>query len=133
MSILPAFDNTALSELGDGAVLPGAETIAFSTDSFVVDPLFFPGGDIGKLSVCGTVNDIAMCGGVPRYLSCAFILEEGFPLKELERINNMNARVESAVTATVSNVEENLQNPQERYKICTFFIYLWNKRHRCVR
>lgn len=49
-------------------------------------PIFFPGGDIGKLSVCGTVNDIAVCGGVPRYLSCAFIIEEGFPLSSLEKI-----------------------------------------------
>ena len=84
--ILPALDNPALRQLGDGAILPGGEQLVFSTDSFVVSPLFFPGGDIGKLAVCGTVNDIAMCGGVPKYLSCAFILEEGFPLADLERI-----------------------------------------------
>ena len=84
--ILPALDNPALSELGDGAVLEGAEKLVFSTDSFVVDPIFFPGGDIGKLSVCGTVNDIAMCGGVPKFLSCSFLLEEGFPVKELEKV-----------------------------------------------
>ena len=84
--ILPALDNPALSELGDGAVLEGAETLVFSTDSFVVNPIFFPGGDIGKLSVCGTVNDIAMCGGVPKFLSCSFLLEEGFPVKELEKV-----------------------------------------------
>ena len=84
--ILPALDNPALSELGDGAVLEGAEKLVFSTDSFVVDPIFFPGGDIGKLSVCGTVNDIAMCGGVPKYLSCSFIIEEGFPVRELEKV-----------------------------------------------
>ncbi len=84
--ILPAFDNAALGELGDGAVLPGAVEIAFSTDSFVVDPLFFPGGDIGKLAVCGTVNDIAMCGAEPKFLSCALILEEGFPVETLERV-----------------------------------------------
>ena len=84
--IVPALDNPALRELGDGAVLDGAEKLVFSTDSFVVDPIFFPGGDIGKLSVCGTVNDIAMCGGTPKYLSCSFIMEEGFPLRELERI-----------------------------------------------
>ena len=75
-----------LNELGDGAILPGGERLVFSTDSFVVDPIFFPGGDIGKLSVCGTVNDIAVCGGVPRFLSCAFIIEEGMKLSELERI-----------------------------------------------
>ena len=84
--ILPALDNPTLGELGDGAVLEGAEKLVFSTDSFVVDPIFFPGGDIGKLSVCGTVNDIAMCGGAPKYLSCSFIIEEGFPLGELEKV-----------------------------------------------
>ena len=84
--ILPALDNPALSELGDGAVLEGAEKLVFSTDSFVVDPIFFPCGDIGKLSVCGTVNDIAMCGGVPKFLSCSFIIEEGFPVKALEKV-----------------------------------------------
>lgn len=85
-SILPALDNPALRRLGDGAVIPGAEELVFSTDSFVVDPVFFPGGDIGKLAVCGTVNDLAMCGGVPKYLSCALIIEEGFPLRDLERV-----------------------------------------------
>ena len=84
--ILPAFDNAVLSELGDGALLPGTEAIAFSTDSFVVDPLFFPGGDIGKLAVCGTVNDVAMCGAEPKFLSCALILEEGLPVEILERV-----------------------------------------------
>lgn len=84
--LLPAFDNAALNELGDGAVLPGAESIAFSTDSFVVDPIFFPGGDIGKLSICGTVNDLAMCGALPQYISCAFIIEEGLALSALERV-----------------------------------------------
>ena len=84
--ILPALDNPALGELGDGAVLEGAVKLVCSTDSFVVDPIFFPGGDIGKLSVCGTVNDIAMCGGVPKFLSCSFLLEEGFPVKELEKV-----------------------------------------------
>ena len=84
--ILPALNNPVLGELGDGAVLEGAEKLVFSTDSFVVDPIFFPGGDIGKLSVCGTVNDIAMCGGVLKFLSCSFLLEEGFPVKELEKV-----------------------------------------------
>ncbi len=85
-TIVPALENPALSELGDGAILPGGEKLVFSTDSFVVSPRFFPGGDIGKLSVCGTVNDLAMCGGEPKYLSCSFIIEEGLPLVELERI-----------------------------------------------
>ena len=95
--ILPALDNPALSELGDGAVLEGAEKLVFSTDSFVVDPIFFPGGDIGKLSVCGTVNDLSMCGAEPKYLSCSFIIEEGFPFSQLERIvASMAAQCEKA-------------------------------------
>ena len=84
--IVPAFSNPALNAMGDGAVLPGAGEIAFSTDSFVVNPIFFPGGDIGKLSVCGTVNDLAMCGAEPKYLSCAFIIEEGLESEELKKI-----------------------------------------------
>ena len=67
--VLPRLGNPALGELGDGAVLRGEGELVFSTDSFDVSPLFFPGGDIGKLAVCGTVNDIAMCGGEARYLS----------------------------------------------------------------
>ena len=84
--IVPALSNPALAALGDGAVVDGAARLAFSTDSFVVDPIFFPGGDIGKLSVCGTVNDLAMCGAEPKYLSCSFIIEEGLALSELEKI-----------------------------------------------
>lgn len=71
----------------DSAVLEaGGVRLAFTTDSFVVSPLFFPGGDIGKLAVCGTVNDLAMAGARPRWLSAAFILEEGFPLETLGRV-----------------------------------------------
>ena len=73
----------------DAAVLPApapGERLAFSTDSFVVTPHFFPGGDIGRLAVCGTVNDVATSGAVPRYLSCGFVLEEGFPIEDLKRI-----------------------------------------------
>lgn len=84
--LLPAFDNNALSGLGDGAVLNGNEKIIFSTDSFVVSPWKFPGGDIGRLSVCGTVNDLCMAGGTPRYLSLSFILEEGFSLNDFRSI-----------------------------------------------
>ena len=84
--IVPALSNPALAALGDGAVIEGAGKLAFSTDSFVIDPIFFPGGDIGKLSVCGTVNDIAMCGAEPKYLSCSFIIDEGMPLSDLEKI-----------------------------------------------
>ncbi len=84
--IVPVLSNKALAELGDGAVIDGADRLVYSTDSFVVSPYFFPGGDIGKLSVCGTVNDISMAGGEPKYLSLAFIIEEGFPTEHLQRI-----------------------------------------------
>ena len=85
--LVPAFANTALSQLGDGAVLPALEgPPVFSTDSFVVTPWRFPGGDIGKLAVCGTVNDLCMAGGEPKYLSFSLILEEGFPLGDLRAI-----------------------------------------------
>ena len=84
---LPAFQNDILPELRDSAVLNVDEgRLAFSTDSFVVQPLFFPGGNIGDLAINGTVNDIAMSGAIPLYLSCGFILEEGLPLAQLARI-----------------------------------------------
>ena len=78
--------NPVLARMEDSAVVPGAPVIAMTTDSFVVTPLFFPGGDIGRLAVCGTVNDLAMSGAVPKYLTCGFILEEGAETGELERI-----------------------------------------------
>ena len=84
--LLPAFKNDALSRLGDGAVLPGDDKLVFSTDSFVVSPWRFPGGDIGKLSVCGTVNDVCMAGGIPKYLSLSFIIEEGFSFQDFRDI-----------------------------------------------
>lgn len=84
--LLPAFDNPALSSLGDGALLAGNRQLVFSTDSFVVTPWKFPGGDIGKLSVCGTVNDVCMAGGDPKYLSLSFILEEGFLFSDFRDI-----------------------------------------------
>ena len=90
--LLPAFKNPALEALGDGAVLDGSEKLVFSTDSFVVTPWRFPGGDIGALSVCGTVNDLCMAGGLPRYLSLSFILEEGFLIRDLETIAASIAR-----------------------------------------
>ena len=84
---LPAFRNPALENLGDAALLDvQAGKIAMSTDSFVVQPLFFPGGNIGELAVNGTVNDLAVSGAVPRFLSASFILEEGFPLAQLAAI-----------------------------------------------
>lgn len=84
--ILPAMDDGELNRLGDGAVLGGAEKLVFSTDSFVIDPLFFPGGDIGELSICGTVNDVSVCGGEIKYISCSLIIEEGFETEKLKKI-----------------------------------------------
>ncbi|WAH51729.1 hydrogenase expression/formation protein HypE [Pseudescherichia vulneris] len=89
---LQAFDNPWLAEQEDQARLDlatlavGGDRLAFSTDSYVIDPLFFPGGDIGKLAVCGTANDIAVSGAIPRYLSCGFILEEGLPMATLQAV-----------------------------------------------
>ena len=70
----------------DSAVVGGAPRIAMTTDSFVVTPVFFPGGDIGKIAVCGTVNDLAMSGSTPKYLTCGFILEEGAEFETIERV-----------------------------------------------
>jgi hydrogenase expression/formation protein HypE len=88
-----AFDNPLLAQAHDGAAFdsPGAR-LAFTTDSYVVRPLFFPGGDIGELAVYGTVNDLAMCGARPVYLSAGFILEEGLPVETLWRIAQSMAR-----------------------------------------
>jgi hydrogenase expression/formation protein HypE len=85
--LLAALDNEWLRPLADGAVLPEPKgRIAFSTDGYVVSPLFFPGGDIGMLAVHGTVNDLAMCGAEPLYLSLGLIVEEGLPLETLRRV-----------------------------------------------
>jgi hydrogenase expression/formation protein HypE len=83
-TILPSFGNPVLDELSDASHLPGG--IAFTTDSYVVDPLFFPGGDIGRLAVNGTVNDLVVAGAEPKFLSLAFILEEGLDLDVLGRV-----------------------------------------------
>lgn len=86
--IIPAFDNKVLAGLDDGAVIDGISPgkLAFSTDSYVVDPIFFPGGNIGDLAINGTVNDIAMCGADPLYLSVGFIIEEGFAVSDFKKI-----------------------------------------------
>lgn len=82
-----SFDNPELESHHDGALInPGKGRLVFTTDSYVVDPLFFPGGNIGTLAVYGTVNDLAMCGACPKYLSAGFILEEGLPMETLWRI-----------------------------------------------
>jgi hydrogenase expression/formation protein HypE len=122
---LPTFSNPALEAQHDGAVFrieqgdrlaspqgdrkgsssgdhPGSPLLAFSTDSYVVHPLFFPGGDIGSLAVHGTVNDLAMCGARPLYLSAGYIIEEGLPMDTLWRI--VQSMQQAAVTASVQIV-----------------------------
>jgi hydrogenase expression/formation protein HypE len=102
---LEAFANEALSPLADGAslTLPGGQRIAFSTDSFVVKPLRFPGGSIGSLAVHGTVNDLAMVGARPAWLSAAFVIEEGFPIQQLRGVvADMAAAAEGAGVGIVT-------------------------------
>jgi hydrogenase expression/formation protein HypE len=99
---LEAFRNPLLEAMEDQAVLNlGGARIAFTTDSYVVSPIFFPGGDIGDLAVNGTVNDLAMSGARPLYLSCGFILEEGFPVADLERIAASMAKAAQAAGVTI--------------------------------
>jgi hydrogenase expression/formation protein HypE len=106
---LDAFQAPALKEMSDAASIAlkdlaaHGDRLAFTTDSFVVDPLFFPGGDIGKLAVCGTVNDLAVSGARPLYLTCAVILEEGLPIETLRRVaQSMAAAAEEAGVAIVT-------------------------------
>jgi len=100
--MLPAFNNPILAELNDGAIfeLQGLR-LGFSTDSYTVDPIFFPGGNIGELAVYGTVNDLAMCGAEPAYLSAALIIEEGFPLDQLQAIVAAMSRAAAAAGVQV--------------------------------
>ncbi len=100
--LLPAFHNPILSQLHDGAILNlNGMRLAFSTDSYTVDPIFFPGGCIGDLAINGTVNDVAMCGATPLYLSVGLIIEEGFPLADLQRILNQMAAAAKAAEVVV--------------------------------
>lgn len=92
--------NPYLDQMNDASILPGHERIAVTTDSFVVSPLFFRGGDIGKLAVCGTVNDLAVSGAIPKFLTLALILEEGLPIHELEQI--IQSVAETAAEAGVA-------------------------------
>ena len=85
--IVPDFDDDALKRLDDAATLPfPTGRVAFSTDTYVVHPIFFPGGDIGRLAICGTVNDVATSGATPLYISVGFVLEEGFLVEDLRRV-----------------------------------------------
>lgn len=96
-----SFNNPVLSAMEDSAVVPGAGTLALTTDSFVVTPLFFPGGSIGRLAVCGTVNDLLMAGAAPRYLTCGFIIEEGAESGDLARIAQDMAQTAKEAGVTV--------------------------------
>jgi hydrogenase expression/formation protein HypE len=102
--LLPIFDNPILADLHDGAILElNGNRLAFSTDSYTVDPIFFPGGHIGDLAINGTVNDIAMCGGKPLYLSVGMIIEEAFPMADLEQIlTGMGAAARKAGVVVVT-------------------------------
>src|SRR5262245_53810858 len=101
--ILPTFRNAALEAQHDGAILSmNGARVAFSTDSYVVHPIFFPGGTIGDLAVNGTVNDLSMCGAQPQYLSASFIIEEGLAMDELWRV--VCAMKDAADTAGVALV-----------------------------
>lgn len=96
-SLLPPLANPLLAKLDDSAVFDLSGRLAFTTDSYVVSPIFFPGGDIGKLAVCGTVNDLAMSGATPLYLSLSLIIEEGLALGELEKVvDSIKAAAEEA-------------------------------------
>ena len=85
-SFMPHLANPILDRMDDSAVFDVSGKLAFTTDSYTVNPIFFPGGDIGRLAVCGTVNDLSMSGAKPLYLSLAFIIEEGLPVAELKKI-----------------------------------------------
>ncbi|MBT0612860.1 hydrogenase expression/formation protein HypE [Campylobacter hyointestinalis] len=100
--IFKIFNNEILSQNNDSAILNLSGKLAFSTDSFVVSPTKFPGGDIGKIAVCGTINDLAMVGAKPRYISCALIIEEGFDINELKDIlSSMKSTADEAGVAIV--------------------------------
>ena len=101
--ILPAFDNPILADLDDGAIFfIGESRLAFSTDTYTVDPIFFPGGSIGDLAVNGTVNDVTMCGATPLYLSVGLILEEGFPINDFEKVMAEMGRAAAKAGVTVA-------------------------------
>ena len=98
---ISAFNNPILSRLDDSAVVELNGRVAFTTDSYVVNPIFFPGGDIGKLAVCGTVNDLATTGATPLYLSLSFIIEEGLPFSTLETIVNSISQTADEAKVTI--------------------------------
>jgi hydrogenase expression/formation protein HypE len=100
--VQPIFANPCLAARHDSAVFEvGGQRLAFTTDSYVIKPLFFPGGDIGKLAVCGTLNDLAMAGAKPLFLSAALIVEEGLPVQDLRRVLESMAEAARAAGASI--------------------------------
>jgi hydrogenase expression/formation protein HypE len=101
--VIPFLANPMLDKLDDSATFEASGRLSFTTDSYVVNPIFFPGGDIGKLAVCGTVNDLSMTGAKPAYLSLSLIIEEGFSVDELDRIiQSIKASAEEAEVIIVT-------------------------------
>jgi hydrogenase expression/formation protein HypE len=101
-TVLKYFKNKVIKRLEDSAELTiKKDKIAFTTDSYVIDPIFFPGGDIGKLAICGTVNDLAMKGAIPKFISFSLIIEEGFPFEDLERILKSASKASRQAGVTV--------------------------------
>lgn len=100
---LKHFSNKHLSKLTDSAVVEIEGKIAFTTDSYVIDPVFFPGGDIGKLAVSGTINDLLTCGAIPKYLSAGFIIEEGFDINDLDKIAESMAQEAKSSGVVISS------------------------------
>jgi len=105
--LVPIFNNPLLEKLDDSASFPASGRLAFTTDSYIVTPIFFPGGDIGRLAVCGTVNDLSMVGARPLYLSVSLIVEEGLPVAELERVARsiQEAAEEAGVTVITGDTK----------------------------
>ena len=108
------FHNEFLDQSHDGAIIPvNGSRLAFTTDSYVVNPIFFPGGDIGMLAVNGTVNDLAMCGAIPLYLSAAFIIEEGLPMDDLWRVVLSMQEAANPRVVHVDVSRDSQSNPQD--------------------
>ena len=112
------FGNAELGKLADGAVLGLAEgNYALSTDTHVIEPIFFSGGDIGKLAVCGSINDVVVCGAKPKWMSCGFVLEEGLEISELERIADSMAQTAAAAGVKIVTGDTKVVGPGQADKI----------------
>ena len=112
------FGNAELGKLADGAVLSLAEgDYALSTDTHVIEPIFFSGGDIGKLAVCGSINDVVVCGARPKWMSCGLVLEEGLDISELERIADSMAGTAAAADVAIVTGDTKVVGPGQADKI----------------